>query len=122
MSTCGHKDVKEGETNPEQMLRIAVDGSLQGRPKTERLMGVCNTDDSRTMLICELYNGLPEWTITGVTMAVTWFPYRQGTERSYQLPVVIKPRTRGHVQVNLGVQLPLLWSWQNVAAKGYRPN
>jgi len=64
-------------------------------------------------------NGLPGWTITEVTSAVTWSPYGKDDVRYFQVPVIIQPRTTEHVAVRLGLQLPTRWSWQNVGAKGY---
>jgi hypothetical protein len=124
-----HESVKR-----EQVLPLTLGGFLKDGTETEQVKGVCGTDSTRNLLNCDIYNGLPGWTITEVTLAVTCYPYEENSARYYQAPNIIKPRTAEHVSVRLGLQLPLddvltlphgkvkarkLWAWQIVGAKGY---
>ena len=124
-----HEDMKRA-----QVLPLTFGGFLKDGPEAERVRGVCVTDDTRILLSCDIYNGLPGWTLTEVTLAVTWSPYGDGDKGDYQIPTVIKPRTTEHVTVRLGIQLPpdsvftlphgkvtthRGWAWLPVGAKGY---
>jgi hypothetical protein len=118
----------------EQVLPLTFGGFLKDGPEAEQVQGVCGTDDTRNLLNCDIYNGLPGWTITEVTLVITWSPYEKENVRYYQVPIVIEPRTTEHVTVRLGLQLPpddilklprgkvarsSRWHWQNAGAKGY---
>jgi hypothetical protein len=116
-SNCGsqsHDNVKR-----DQILPLTLGGFLKDGPETERVTGMCRADNTRTLLNCDIYNGLPGWAITEVTLAVSWSPYEKDDVRYYQVAAMIKPRTTEHVTVRLGLQLPARWVWQNMGAKGY---
>jgi len=131
---CGNQSAPATHENvkPELVLPLTLGGFLKDGPEYERLGGVCAPDDARTLLNCDIYNGLPGWTITEVTLFVSWLPYAD--VRHYQVPILIKPQTAEHVTVRLGLQLPpddfsklphgrvtrhQRWSWQVEGAKGY---
>jgi hypothetical protein len=110
-----------------QTLPLTFGGFLKDGPEAEKVSGVCGTDDTRDLLTCDLYNGLPEWTITEVTLGVPLSPYGRDDARYYQVSILIKPRTTEHVIVKLGLRLPTdsgkaiqRWSWLVAGAKGYR--
>jgi hypothetical protein len=121
------------EVSDEQVLPITFGGFLKNGPENETLDGVCGTDDSRNLLTCDIHNGLSGWTITEVTLAVTWAPYGDGDKRYFRVPVTIQPEQSEHVAVRLGLQLPpddvlnlgsrkgqtlQHWGWQTIGAKG----
>jgi hypothetical protein len=120
---------------PEQDLPLTFGGFLQGGPQEERLTGVCTPDLAREVLNCDVYNGLPAWKISEITIVVTWSPYNQEDKRSFRVPTAITPMTTEHCAVRLGLQLPEdewltrnrrpqdrlnKWGWQIMGAKGYR--
>jgi hypothetical protein len=117
----------------EQVLPLTYGGFLKGGPENEKLDDVCSTDSTRNLLDCDIYNGLPGWTITEVTLAVTWDPYGVDDLRYFKVPVTIPPKTTQHVSLRVGVQLPTdevvkvphrepqttkRWGWHTVRAKG----
>jgi hypothetical protein len=132
---CQHPSASppRSEISDEQVLPITFGGFLKDGPENETLNGVCGTDISRNLLNCDIYNGFPAWTITEVTLAVSWAPYGNGDVRYFRVPVTIQPQQSEHVTVRLGLQLPpdevlripshkaqLLqhWGWQTVGANG----
>lgn len=127
-SGCGnHVAVGAHEnTRPEQILPLTFGGFLKDGPEAEQVSGVCGPDETRNLLNCDIYNGLPEWIITAVTLRVTWAPYNDQDTRDYDVPVVIQPHTTERVPVRLGMQLPLAdaftkhqrWGWLISGAKG----
>jgi hypothetical protein len=124
---CGNQSAPASHEEPkrEQVLPLMLGGWLKGGPEAEMVDGVCGTDYTRNVLICDIYNGLPGWTLSEVTLSVAWSPYKDGDSRIFQVPVTIKPRTTERVTVGLGLRLPpddKHWAWQNVGAKGYPAN
>ena len=123
-----HDDVKR-----DQVLPLTFGGFLKDGPESERVEGMCGLDYTRSLLNCDLYNGLPGWVITEVTLNVTWSPYGDDDIRYFRVPISIKPLTKEHTTVRLGLTLPpdevskigrsvltsRHWGWQNVGAKGY---
>jgi hypothetical protein len=121
------------EGSREQTLALTLGGFLRDGPESEKISGVCGTDVTRNVLNCDVYSGLPEWTVTEVTMGVTVAPYEKDDARFYQVPILIKPRTTERIAIRLGLQLPPdngkrpngratkfpLWGWQIEGAKGY---
>ncbi len=65
----------------EQELPLTLGGFLKDGPETEKLDGVCGPDETRNVVSCDVYNGLPAWTITEVTFVVTWSPYKDDDKR-----------------------------------------
>ena len=132
---CGNQTAPtvHEEANREQVLPLTFGGFLKDGPKAEKIYGVCGADDTRNLLNCDIYNGLPGWTVTEVTLVVLLAPYGDGDSRYYQVPIIIKPRTTEHVAVRLGLHLPpdyfresdgkvsafARWSWDIEGAKGY---
>jgi hypothetical protein len=130
---CGDRNIlsTDQEAKREQALPLTFGGFLKDGPEADRVSGVCGTDDTRDLLTCDLYNGLPEWTITEITLVVTLSPYGKDDARYYQVPTLIKPRTTEHVTVRLGLLLPTdlsnlpqskpiqRWNWLVAGAKGY---
>ena len=133
---CGNQTVPAAHESVkrEQVLPLTFGGFLKDGPEAERVEGVCGTVDTHNLLNCDIYNGLPGWTLTEVTLVVTWAPYEKDDVRNYQVPIIIKPRTTETVTVRLGLQLPpddvlnlrpgkvetvSRWQWQIVGAKGY---
>jgi hypothetical protein len=90
----------------EQDLRITFGGFLEGGNENQKIEGTCSTDDTRSVLTCDIYNGLPKWQITALIIRVTWAPYSQADARDFQERVTIRPLTAGAVRFKLGKQLP----------------
>ena len=92
-------------------------------PEAEKVGGVCRPNDRRSLLDCDIYNGLSGWTITGVTLFLSWSPYEGDDSRYYEVRAVIKPCTAEHVSVRLGLGSRWVrtshWSWLIFGAKGY---
>ena len=118
----------------EQVLPLTFGGFLKDGSETEKIGGVCGTDDTRILLNCDIYNGLSGWTISEVTLDVIRVASEGDSARRYNVPITIKPLTTEHVTVRLGLQLPpdtvfksphgkvttrQRWAWQSVGAKGY---
>jgi hypothetical protein len=111
----------------EQDLRITFGGFLDGGDENQKIEGTCNTDDTRSVLTCDIYNGLPKWQITALIIRVTWAPYSQDNVRDFSERLTISPLTTGTVRFKLGKQLPAdevfserrlsHWSWLVVGAK-----
>lgn len=132
---CGNQAPPATHENEkrEQVLPLTLGGFLKDGPEAEKIDGVCSTDETRRSLICDIYNGLPGWTVTEVTLVVTWQPPGNDSSRLYNVPITIKPLTTERVTVRLGLQLPpdnffkflgkatrnTRWGWQHVGAKGY---
>jgi hypothetical protein len=123
------RDREEGASPAADVRRFLKDG-----PEAEQIGGVCGPDDTRNLLNCDIYNGLPGYIITEVTLLVTWFPVEDDNARRFNVPITIKPLTTEHIVVRLGLQLPpdnvftdphgkvtahKRWAWENVGAKGY---
>jgi hypothetical protein len=104
----------------EQDLRITFGGFVENHPEGGKLGGVCGTDDTRNVLNCDIYNGLLDWTVTEITLLVTWSPYGDDDKRYYRVPVSIEPLKTERVSVRLGLQLPPddRWGFQIMSARG----
>jgi hypothetical protein len=90
----------------EQILPITLGGFLQNGSEKEQVRGVCEPDETRNLLSCDLYNGLRGWTISKLTIAVVWPAYKNESKREYSIPITIAPLTTEHVTFRLGLQLP----------------
>ena len=112
---------------PEQDLRITYGGFLDGGDESQKIEGTCSTDDTRSVLTCDIYNGLPKWQVTALIIRVTWAPYSQADVRDFSERVSIQPLTTGTVRFKLGKQLPAdtvfpgrrlsHWNWLIVGAR-----
>ena|SRR6202030_1712613 len=124
---------REALAPPEQDLPITFGGFTEGHPERGELNGVCGTDETRNVLNCDIYNGLLDWTVTEITLGVTWAPYNDDDKRYYRETVSIPPLKTGQVSIRLGMQLPLdsvikyragpptkqkHWSWLIAGARG----
>jgi hypothetical protein len=96
-----HENVKR-----EQVLPLTLGGFIKDEPEAEKIGGICSTDETRSSLNCDVYNGLPGWTLTELTLAVVWLPHGEDDVRYFQVPIMIKPRTTERIAVRLGRQLP----------------
>ncbi len=113
----------------DQDLHITFGGFVEKHPEGGKLGGVCGPDIKRDVLTCDIYNGLLDWTVTEIILAVTWSPYSDDDKRYYRVRVSIKPLKTEHVSVRLGMQLPpdtaigtntsRHWSWLIANARGY---
>lgn len=118
---------------PPQDLRITSGGFVESHPERGTLHGVCETDATRTVLNCDIHNGLLDWTVTEITIGVTWSPHEDDDKRYFRESVSIEPLMTSQVSVRLGLQLPLddviksrslppkrmkHWSWLIADAKG----
>jgi hypothetical protein len=65
---------QSGSAKREQELPLTFGGFLKGGPEDERLDGVCGPDLSRNVVECDIYNGLPGWRITEITIKVVILP------------------------------------------------
>ena len=117
----------------DQELQITAGGFIENHPERGALQGVCVVDQNGNVLNCDIYNGLLDWTVTEITLGVTWFPYNEGDKRYYREAVSIEPMKTRHVSIRLGLQLPQdekikrrwkspttigHWSWLITSAKG----
>ena len=117
----------------EQELPITVGGFIENHPERGTLNGVCGTDVTRNVLNCDIYNGLLDWTVTEITLGVTWAPDNDNDKRYYREGVSIESLKTSQVSIRLGLQLPLddvvrrpnrspitltHWSWLITGAKG----
>jgi hypothetical protein len=124
-SGCGRQNspTARAEAKREQVLPLTFGGFLKDGPEAEKVGGVCRPNDRRSLLDCDIYNGLSGWTITGVTLFLSWSPYEGDDSRYYEVRAVIKPRTAEHVSVRLGLGSRWVrtshWSWLIFGAKGY---
>lgn len=114
---------------PEQDLRIAFGGFLDGGNESQKLEGTCSLDGTRSVLNCDIYNGLPKWQITALVIRVSWAPYSQADMRDFSVRATIQPLTTATVRFKLGKQLPAdrilfpghpgvrHWAWLVVGAR-----
>jgi len=116
-------------------LRITLGGFREGHPDEGKLEGVCTPDATRTIIDCDVYNGLEGWTVSEVTIVATWSPYKDDDKRYYAQSVSIEALRTERVSIRLGVSLPpdtrmrlgrgrfgpleRHWGWQIVEAKGH---
>ena len=115
-----------------QDLHITLGGFVENHPEGGKLDGVCDTDHTRNVLHCDLYNGLRDWTVTEITLRLTWSPYDNDSKRYYRVPVSIEPLNTERVSVRLGLQLPpdegvgtrtmTHWEWLIENARGHLAN
>jgi hypothetical protein len=115
---------------PDQSLHITRGGSVLDHPDRGKLVGVCGTDPTREVLICDISNGLLDWTVTQVVLTVSCSPCGANNTGYYRAPVAIEPLKTERVSVTLGLQLPPDkavgatavpdWGWLIVSARGYR--
>ena len=109
----------------------------EGHPDEGTLDGVCTPDMTRTVMNCDIYNGIAGWAVSEVTFVVTWSPYNEDDKRYYSEHVSIDPQKTERVPLRLGLQLPLdsqlrnnrglpigppmkHWGWSLVGAKGHQ--
>jgi len=90
----------------ERDLKITIGGFLQGGNQEQKIDGVCGTDDTRHVLNCDIYNGLPNWRIAELVIKLAWAPYSDDNVRDYRERVSIPPLTTASTHVLLGTQLP----------------
>ena len=113
---CESRDSFKVNEPKEQELFINS-GLVQGRPSDQQIQGVCTPDLNRTTLSCDVYNGLPNMTLSEVTLAVAWGPYNDTDRRLFRQRVSIPSLTTARVTIALGTQLPADWNWKVNAAK-----
>jgi hypothetical protein len=120
----------------ERDLRITFGGFPQGHPEEGKVDGVCGTDFTRNVLDCDIHNGLAAWTVTELTLEITWYPYEDDNRRLYSERISIEPQKTQHVSIRLGLRLPpdeqlkvrgrpvgkpqSQWQFLIANAKGYR--
>lgn len=112
---------------------------LQRKPPKElfsfELPSCANPDVIRTIMNCDVYNGLEGWAVSEVTVAVTCSPYKEDDKRYYAETVSIEPLRTEQIVIRLGILLPSdtrmklargrfgplehHWGWQIVEAKGH---
>jgi hypothetical protein len=122
LSGCSRTAPAQPEKAPaEQYLNLTLGGFIKGGNEKQTVDGVCSTDNTRNVLNCDIYNGLPDWKITELGFAVTWKPYSDEDARVFRQRVSIAPLTTASVTFRLGTQLPSIqrdWGWQIVGARG----
>jgi hypothetical protein len=115
----------------EQTLEITAGGYVENHPEEGTLKGTCGpTDHTRSEMSCDVYNGLSNWKLTMVTIALTWLPYREENERVFRVHVTIAPLSTERVTFKLGLQLPpdevigghrlAGWAWAYGPVRAYR--
>jgi hypothetical protein len=131
---CEHQSTLTTTTGPlnDQELSLTFGGFLSDGPEDQTVDGVCKLDAGRTVLDCDIHNGLPSWALTEITTVVVWFPYHNENKQFYRTPVSIEPLTASHITIRLGVVLPSddvvgagisaqpthKWKWRTVGARG----
>jgi hypothetical protein len=130
LSACTQTSPKTKEEPREQDLRLTYGGFIYGGPQDQKLDGICGPDWTRNALECDIYNGLPNWKVTEITLRVAWDPYGDDNVRLFRQRVSIPPLTTEKVTVMLGTRLPNdtiigkqpaeHWNWLIVAAKALR--
>src|ERR1700693_114408 len=139
LSACSCDQLQEPKAKQEgdPDLRITLGGFREGHPDEGSLDGVCTPDVARTVMDCDIYNGIVGWTVSEVTLVVTWSPYNEGDKRYYSEHVSLDPQKTQRVTIRLGLQLPLdtqlrnksgapigrpskHWGWSLVGAKGHQ--
>jgi hypothetical protein len=124
IACCGCEPQPTHPTEPvqsDQQLPLTLGGFVLGGAENERVQGVCYLGTGREVLECDMYNGLTKWTLTELTIVVTWFPYNDDDKRYYRTPVVVEPLTTSRITARLGLVLPReksKWAWQTVGARG----
>lgn len=118
------------DSKPDQGLHITRGGTIQDHPDRGKLRGECGTDTTRTLLICDISNGLLDWTVTQVILTVYCSECGPNNTGYYRAPVSIEPLKTERVSLSLGLQLPPdkvvgpttvpAWGWQLVSARGFR--
>jgi hypothetical protein len=118
---------------PPQDLHITSGGFIENHTERGTLNGVCESDATRNVLNCDIHNGLLDWTVTEITIGVTWSPYKDDDKGYFRERVSIEPLVTSRVSVRLGLQLPpddvvksrgrppkpmKHWSWLIAEAKG----
>lgn len=124
---------KEPPREEVQELTITLGGFLPGQPESEKIDGTCGLDLTRTVLTCDVYNGLPKWKIRELTFIVGRAPYEDADRRYYRVPASIEPLSTEQLTIRLGQTLPPddvinlrqrkpttihHWMWQIVGARG----
>jgi hypothetical protein len=135
--SCSPDTVKPSPQAPkDEDLGLTLGGFREGRPDEGELNGICTGDSTRTVLNCDVYNGLKGWTVSEFTLMITWYPYKDDDKRSYAEHVSIEPMETNRASIKLGLQLPsdtqlivrgrpfgkpqTHWGWSIVSAKGHR--
>jgi hypothetical protein len=131
---CQAKKISEKpKESPPQDLHVTSGGFIENHPERGTLHGVCESDATRNVLNCDIHNGLLDWTVTEITIGVTWSPYKDDDKGYFRERVSIEPLMTSRVSVRLGLQLPpddvvkprgrppkaiKHWSWLVAEAKG----
>ena len=117
----------------DQDLRLTAGGFIEDHPEGGAVNGVCTSETNHDVLDCDIYNGLVDWTVTEITLGVTWFPYTDDDKRYFRETVFIEPLKTSRVSIRLGLQLPEdevirrrskppvtlnHWSWLITGARG----
>jgi hypothetical protein len=128
VSGCSKETPESSNPPAEQNLAITLGGFIQGGDEHQTVDGVCRLDRPRISMTCDIYNGLPQWNITELSIRITWSPYSDSDVRDFRERISIPSLTSGTVSFPLGLQLPddtviegrVLnhWSWIVAAAKG----
>ena len=105
---CDVANISENhkESSQAQKLPITLGGFVENHPERGELGGTCTPDGNRDILNCDVYNGLMDWVLTEITIAVTWSPYGDDDKRYYREAVSIAPLQTRQVSIRLGLQLP----------------
>jgi hypothetical protein len=127
-SGCSKQTPEAPQPPAEQVLPITLGGFLQGGDERQTLDGVCRTDATRSLLTCDIYNGLLQWKITELDIRISWYPYSDNKVRDYRQKVSIPPLNTGTFTFRLGLTLPeeanlhghlsKTWHWLIASAKG----
>ena len=136
-SSCDQLQDPKVKQEDDPDLRITLGGFREGHPDEGTLDGVCTPDTTRTVMDCDIYNGIAGWAVSEVTLVATWSPYNQDDKRYYSEHVSIEPQKTERLGIKLGLQLPLdtqfrnkrdlpigppmkHWGWSLVGAKGHQ--
>jgi hypothetical protein len=96
-STPQLDEKKTVPTKADRDLRITLGGFVENHPEGGTLNGVCGTDNTRNVLNCDIHNGLLNWTVTEVTIGLTWIPYGDDDKSYFREVVSIEPLKTGQV-------------------------
>ncbi|MGB6393402.1 MAG: hypothetical protein WBF14_13640 [Candidatus Acidiferrales bacterium] len=78
---------------------------LNGDPR-QRIECACAPDENtRSILKCEVHNGLHTWRVTELDFRVNWYPYGDGDVGTFRERVSIEPGADGAVSFGIGTRL-----------------
>jgi hypothetical protein len=127
---CSNPAPNAKKSPSEQNIPITFGGFIQGGNEKETVDGICRPDIGRSILTCDIHNGLPGWTLTQLDIRITTSPYSDSDVKDYRQRVLIPSLNTGSFTFHLGATLPndtslagkplTHWGWLIAGAWGTR--